>query len=163
MSTSFSYTQSTSFTVVHARDMAAKTATDLLRLQRFYGRPSDDSINLYEAELVALLKEDYLRTDTYGFQRNGKWVVALRYHAVTGGALVADDDPGKLRSETNVGDCSFTSFLEHNAKWFLLTNAAQEQFCSNGTEPGIEVGYWAEDRTYSSGGRAISRSVIKRY
>ena len=39
---SYSYTESTTFTVTHARHMAAKVATDLKRMQRFYGKPSDE-------------------------------------------------------------------------------------------------------------------------
>jgi hypothetical protein len=109
--------------------MAAKVATDLLRLQRFYGKPTNSSIDAYEAELIALLKEDYLRAVTYGFKRNGKWVVALRYHAVGGGLLVADDDPGKLRPGADVRNCSFGSFLEKNAKWSLLTAREKQDFC----------------------------------
>lgn len=170
MSTSFSYTQSTSFTVVHARHMAAKVATDLLRFQRFYGKPSNDEINAYEAELVALLKEDYLRAITYGFKRNGKWVEALRYRGLSGGVLVADDDPGKLRPGADVSGCPFSSFLQYNERWFALTDTDRQQFRktlpiqrTNMDEPGIEVGYWSEDLSYSAGGRSISRSVIKRY
>lgn len=170
MSSSFSYTQSTTFTVVHARHMAAKVATDLLRFQRFYGKPSNSEINAYETELVALLKEDYLRAITYGFKRNGKWVEALRYRGLSGGVLVADDDPGKLRPGADVSGCPFTSFLQYNARWFSLTDAERERFRKtlplqriNMDEPGIEAGYWSEDRNYSAGGRALSRSVIKRY
>lgn len=169
-STSFSFEESTTFTVIHARHMAAKVATDLLRFQRFYGKPSNSAIDAYETELVALLKEDYLQAVTYGFQRNGKWVVALRYHATAGGLLVADDDPGKLKPGVDVGNCWFGSCLEQNAKWSALTAVAKQNFCktlpfrrSDGTQPGVEGGYWIEDRTYSAGGRAISRSVIRRY
>ena len=168
--TSFSFEQSTTFTIVHARHMAAKVATDLLRFQRFYGKPSNSAIDAYEAELIALLREGYLQAVTYGFQRNRKWVVALRYHAVAGGLLIADDDPGKLKPGVDVSNSWFGSFLEKNANWSALTTAAKQNFCktlpfqrSDGTEPGIEAGYWIEDRTYSAGGRAISRSVIKRY
>jgi len=168
--TSYSFEESTTFSIVHARHMAAKVATDLLRLQRFYGKPTNSSIDAYEAELIALLKEDYLHAVTYGFKRNGKWVVALRYHSVAGGSLVADDDPGKLRPGVDVSNCSFGSFLEHNANWSNLSATAKHNFYktlpfqrSDGTEPGVEAGYWIDDRTYSAGGRAISRSVIKRY
>ena len=168
--TSYTFEESTTFTIVHARHMAAKVATDLLRFQRFYGKPSNSQIDAYEAELTALIKEDYLQTVTYGFRRNGRWVVALRYHAVAGGQLVADDDPGKLKPDADVSNCLFGSFLEHNLKWFVLTTQAQASFCktlpfqrSDGTQPGVEAGYWSEDLTYSAGGRGISRSVIKRY
>ena len=168
--TSYTFEESTTFSIVHARHMAAKVATDLLRLQRFYGKPTNSLIDAYEAELIALLKGDYLLAVTYGFKRNEKWVVALRYHAVAGGSLVADDDPGKLKPGVDVSNCSFGSFLEYNANWSNLTSAAKQNFRetlpfqrSDGTEPGVEAGYWVDDRTYAAGGRAISRSVIKRY
>jgi hypothetical protein len=168
--TSYSFEESTTFSIVHARHMAAKVATDLLRLQRFYGKPTNNSIDAYEAELIALLKQDYLLAVTYGFKRNEKWVVALRYHAVPGGSLVADDDPGKLKPGVDVSNCSFGSFLEYNANWSNLNSTAKQTFRktlpfqrSDGTEPGVEAGYWVDDRSYAAGGRAISRSVIKRY
>ena len=44
MSYSYTVTESTTFTVTHARHIAAKVATDLKRLQRFYGKPSDSAI-----------------------------------------------------------------------------------------------------------------------
>src|SRR3984893_17572079 len=53
-----SYTQSSTstFTITHARHMAAKLAADLKRMQRFYGAPSDDSIAAYETEVGDLLQ-----------------------------------------------------------------------------------------------------------
>ena len=44
MSYSYSLSESATFTVTHARDMAAKVATDLKRMQRFYRFPSDSEI-----------------------------------------------------------------------------------------------------------------------
>ena len=41
MSNSFTISEATTFTITHARHMAAKVATDLKRIQRFYGKPSD--------------------------------------------------------------------------------------------------------------------------
>jgi hypothetical protein len=60
MSYSFSYTESSTFTVTHARHMAAKVATDLKRMQRFYGSPSDESIASYEAEATEMIRAGYL-------------------------------------------------------------------------------------------------------
>ena len=40
MSTSFTITETTTFTLTHAKYMAAKVATDLKRMQRFYGAPN---------------------------------------------------------------------------------------------------------------------------
>ena len=39
MSYSYTLTETTTFTVTHARHMAAKVATDLKRMQRLYGEP----------------------------------------------------------------------------------------------------------------------------
>jgi hypothetical protein len=168
MSSSFSVTES--FTVVHARHMASKVATDLLRFQRFYSKPTNESIDAYEAEVAELLKEDYLRAVAYGFQRNGKWVEGLRYRSLPGGVLVADDDPGKLQPGADISNCQFASFLEYNDRWFAASDAERDRVLSKlpfqrstGTEPGLEAGYWSENRTYSAGGRGIARSVIKRY
>ncbi len=69
MSYSFTVSESTTFTVTHARHMAAKVATGLERLQRLYGSPSDDAIVSYETEVIELLKE--------GLSRNRRvWVPA---------------------------------------------------------------------------------------
>ena len=96
-----SYTQSSTstFTITHARHMAAKLAADLKRMQRFYGAPSDDRIAAYETEVVELLKAGYLDTVTYGFKRGDNWIEpTLRYTAKDlAGMSGIDDDPGKLR------------------------------------------------------------------
>ena len=62
MSYSYTFSEVESFTVTHARHMAAKVATDLKRMQRLYGSPSDASIANYEAEVIELLKAGYLGT-----------------------------------------------------------------------------------------------------
>ena len=80
MSNTFTTTET--FTVTHARHLASKVATDLKRIQRFYGEPSDKWINDYEDELVTLLKGGYVETVTYGFQRGGE---VDRTHALVHG------------------------------------------------------------------------------
>lgn len=170
MSSSYTQTESESFTIVHARYIASKMATDLLRLQRFYEKPSNEDIDLYEEELVALLKNDYIDTVTYGFKRNDKWVVAVRYRALPGGSLVTDDDPGKIRPGIDLTGTRFYSFLTYNANWNRLAWEEKEKFKktlpfqrSGSPEPGIENGYWAEDKTYSAGGRGVGRSTLKQW
>ena len=171
MSSSFTYTETATFTVTHARHMAAKVATDLKRLQRFYGYPSDTRIAQFETEATELIKAGYLGTVTYGFQRNGNWVEpTLRYTARDlAGSSVNDDDPGRVRPGADVSGAVFKSYLTYSAAWHQLTSAAQEAFeatlpfSRNGTpEPGIS-GYLATDRTYSSGGRALDRSTVRSF
>lgn len=171
MSYSYSYSESSTFTVTHARHMAAKVATDLKRLQRFYGSPSDADIATYEAEVTELLKAGYLGTVTYGFRRDGNWIEpTLRYTArdLAGGSA-NDDDPGRVRANANVAGATFYSYLTYSAAWDQLTQAEKDAFKKQlpfqrggAPEPGIN-GYLAEDRTYSSGGRALNRASVRSY
>ena len=169
---SSSYTLSQTFTVTHARHMAAKVAADLKRLQRFYpGCLTDADIAAFEAEVVALLKEGYLGTVTYGFKRNGSWVEpTLRYNAADlNGSSSTDDDPGRVRPGANTAGAVFHSYLSYSAAWNGLTSAQQEAFKATlpvsragAAEPGIS-GYLVPDRTYSAGGHALNRSTVKSY
>jgi hypothetical protein len=171
MSTSYVYSLSESFTVTHARYLATKVATDLLRLQRFYGGPPTTTIDAYEGELVALLKGDYIETVTYGYHRDSRWVpgATLRYRARSGSNL-SDDDPGQLRPGADVTNARFYSFLAYTDKWFALPGIQRQQIAeglpfqrTEGSEPGVENGYWSTDRAYSAGGRGLARSVIRSY
>lgn len=167
---SFSLSASETFTIVHARHIASKVATDLKRIQRFYAVPADSDIDAYEAELVELLKNDVVDEITYGFKRDGRWTeVAVRYKAIAGGALSTDDDPGKIRPGLDISNASFGSFLSYNSKWDRLSateKAAIRKACpfqrSDGSSPLLEAGYWADDLKYSAGGRGIGRSTVRR-
>ena len=96
---SFTITETTTFTVTHARHLATKVSADLKRMQRFYGQPSDVSIAQYETEVIELLKAGYLGTLTLGYKRNGAWIEpTLRYTARDlAGSESTDDDPGRVR------------------------------------------------------------------
>jgi hypothetical protein len=99
MTQSYSFSDTATFTLTHAKHMAAKVATDLKRIQRLYGSLSDAAIVNYEAELIAVLKAGYLGVVTYGFWRNDDWIEpTLRYTAQElAGAAANDDDPGRVR------------------------------------------------------------------
>jgi hypothetical protein len=168
MSYSYTFNDSITFTVTHAKHIAAKVATDLKRMQRLYGAPSDASIAQYEAELIELLKGGYLKCVTYGYRRDGKWIEpALRYTAqdLAGGS--ADDDAGRMRPGANIDGATFYSYLTHTTAWDALSGvqrASIEQqlpFRRTGApEPAVN-GYLAHDRTYSAGGRALNRASVR--
>lgn len=169
MSYSFSFTESQTFTATHAKHLASKVATDLKRIQRFYGVPSDTTIQSYEAELIEFLKKGYLGTVTYGFKRNEAWIEpTLRYTARDlSGAIGIDDDPGRISPSANITGASFHSYLTYSPAWEKLTQAEKESFKrtlpfqrSGGPEPGIS-GYLLSDKSYSAGGRALDRGIIK--
>lgn len=167
----FTVSGSITFTATHARRLASKVSTDLKRMQRFYGEPSDTSIAQYEEELVELLKAGYLGTLTVGYKKNGNWIEpTLRYTARDLGEMQsADDDPGKVRPGADISGATFYNYLTHSAKWNTLTSDEQDAFnkrmpFSRGgaAEPGI-TGYLQSDRTYSSGGRALDRSTVRSF
>lgn len=171
MSSSYTITEAKTFTVTHARHMAAKVATDLKRLQRLYGEPSDTSIARYETEAIELLKAGYLDTVTYGFRRNDRWIEpALRYTArELAGMSANDEDPGRIRPGANVDGASFYSYLTYSAAWYELSEAEQDSvkkslpfYRGGAPEPAID-GYLSNDRTYSSGGRALDRASVRSY
>ena len=169
MSYSVTYTGTKTFTRTHARHMAAKVATDLKRLQRFYGNPGDRWIANYEAEVIEFLKEGYLGTVRYGFWRNGNWIEpTLSYTARDlDGASANDDDPGRVRPGADIRGASFYSYLTHSLWWELQDAAEQARFRSRlpfqrggAPEPGID-GYLSADRVYSAGGRALERATVR--
>lgn len=171
MSYSDTFSESTSFTVTHARDMAAKVATDLKRMQRFYGQPTDPDIANYEAEVIELLKGGYLGTVAYGFHRNGDWIEpTLKYTARDlRGASADNDDPGKIQPGRNINGASFYSYLTYSSTWDRLSQSEKDAVKnrlpfkrSGAPEPGVN-GYLSNDRTYSSGGRALDRASVRSY
>ena len=171
MSYSYTIAETTTFALSHARHIGAKVATDLKRMQRFYGEPSDSDIADYETEVTELLRAGYIGTVIYGFRRNALWIVpTLRYTARDlAGASANDDDPGSIRPRENIEDASFGSYLTYSESWNSLTSTQQEEFKQmlpvkrvGAPEPDMD-GYWSDDRTYSSGGRALDRKSLRRH
>lgn len=171
MTSSFSVSESRTFTVTDARNMATKMSTDLKRMQRFYGAPSDQSIANYEEEVVELLKAGYLGTLTIGFRRDDSWIVpTLRYTARDlAGASVNDDDPGGIKPGADIAGATFYNYLTYSPAWDALTPEEKEKFKQRvpvsrtpAEEPSVD-GYMERDRVYSSGGRAVDRASLRSY
>ena len=173
---SYTIEEAITFSVTHARHIAAKVATDLKRIQRLYGQysggePSDKRITEYETEIIALLKGGYLREVTYGFKRDGKWIEpSLRYTArELSDASAHDDDPGRIRPGSDISGASLYSFLTYSAAWDTLSAAEKDTFKKalpfqrvTASEPGVN-GYMSADRIYSAGGRALDRASVRSY
>ena len=165
---SHSFTATATFTRTHAEHIAAKVATDLKRMQRFYGEPSDEWILKYMIEAGLVLGAGYLDTLTYGFQRNGRWIEpTISYAAQDLSGDAADDDPGRIRPRAPVDDASFRTYLINNSAWDELTPELQTKFDkmlpfqrTAAPEPDAD-GDWDKDLTYSAGGRALDRSSLK--
>lgn len=169
MTSSITVTEAATFTVTHARHMAAKVATDLKRMQRMYDAPSDTAIAQYETEVVELMKAGYLGTVSYGFRRDDVWIVpTLRYTAQDLlGSAASDDDPGRIRPGADITDATFYSYLTYSASWNRLTSEQQVAFKrtlpffrGGAPEPGVD-GYFSPDLVYSAGGRALNRDSVR--
>lgn len=171
MTSSYTASTSTSFTITHARHMAAKVAADLKRMQRFYGQPNDTRIADFEEELTLLLRHGYLGRATFGFRRNAAWIEpTLRYttHDLQG-ASSADDSPGRVRPGADTSGASFYSYVSYSSAWQELTSAAQAAFektlpisRTGAPEPSID-GYLNSDKIYSAGGRSLDRQSLKAF
>lgn len=162
----YTTTRSETFTVTHAWHIAVKIGTDLKRMQRFYGEPDDQLIDDYEREAVALLHGDYLDWVTYGFCKDERWVVALKYAARYGGVLISDDNPGRVPRGVDVSGCAFSSVLLGTSKWAQLNEIQKQRFYADAgvsftREPGSDFqGDWQRDRAYSAGGRGVLRHTV---
>jgi len=171
MSSSYTFSDSITFTVTHARHMAAKVSADLKRMQRLYGKPADTAIANYEAELIEFLKEGYLGTVTYGYRRDGNWIEpTLRYTArdLAGGSA-NDDDPGRVRPGANIEGASFYSYMTYSSAYDNLSESEKNSFRQRlpfgrdgAPEPGV-AGYLSDDRSYSAGGRALNRASVRSF
>ncbi|MGE5563034.1 MAG: hypothetical protein ACM3ZV_06950 [Bacillota bacterium] len=160
------YTTTQTFTLTNAKYLASKVRTDLKRIQRFYGVPTDGRIDEYEAELTEFLRYGYVSSVTYGFQRNGQWIQpTLRY---TAAELISgvNDNPGGIVTGADVTGASFSSYMIYSSKWWEISETGRAAFRSTlpfarGTadEPSIN-GYLVSDRSYSSGGTSLSRQSV---
>ena len=169
MTDSYSDSHTMTFTSTDAAYIAAKVATDLKRMQRFYGEPSDEWIRDFETEAIELLMGGYMGTVTYGFWRDGYWIEpTLSYTARDlSDATAGDDDPGRIRPGISIDGASFYSYLTRSPAWNQLSPAQREEFAkqlpfqrSTGSEPGVD-GHWSEDLTYSAGNRVLDRASLR--
>jgi hypothetical protein len=166
--TTYTIVDTATFTVTNARHMAAKVATDLKRMQRFYGKPDDSDIAKYEREITLLIKAGYLDQVTYGFKREGRWIEpTICYKSRDLGDTQRDDDPGRIKPGADISAASFASYLSYSPAWHGAAIAVREAFARtlplqrvSGEEPGI-TGYLSNDLTYSSGGRQLLRSCVR--
>lgn len=167
----YSYSQSTTFTVTHAKHLASKIAADLNACSRLYNRPSIATVDDYTEELVELLRNGYLKKYEFGFQRDDKRVLSWSYTVDSSGNIQTDERAGKMFADVDLSNTTFFNFLWYTDKYFALTSAEKENFKgshsvsrSSGDPPGDGAGYWTgTQKNYSSGGTGISRNSFRAY
>ncbi|MFT5756645.1 MAG: hypothetical protein ACI9LM_001365 [Alteromonadaceae bacterium] len=169
MSSSFTSTGSSTFTITHARHMSAKLSADLRRMQRFYNRPNENQIAKFEEEIAQLLKNGYLKKATFGFQRDDNWIEPTFAYTASEIANGVDDVPGSLRPNADVSNASFHSYVTYTDKFDSLSASERQTFKETlpiqrvGADEAGVSGYYDSDKTYSSGDRSLARKSLRNY
>jgi hypothetical protein len=168
MSFTMTRTASESFTLTHAKYLASKVTTDMLRCQQSYREPSNDAINNYGTELALLLRDDYVESYEFGFRRESKRILSWSYTIDVTGLTSADDRPGRIVTGVDVSTASFFNYLTYSAKWGNLSQderdavraglPVQRVSCA---PPGDGPGYWQHDLSYSASGVVLNRKNFR--
>ena len=168
MSSTYTRTATQAFTRAHAKKISYKVATDLKRMQRLYGLPTDEMIEAYDKEVVELLAAGLLGSVAYGYRRGECWIEPmLRYTAVQLADPGFGDDPGRVRPGADIRNASFCSFLTYSSTWDAMSAQQKEAIRRllpvdrvDAPEPGVE-GYLQQDLAYSAGGRGVQRETLR--
>jgi hypothetical protein len=165
---SYSYTTTETFTLTHARRLAAKVAADMHQCQRFYGRPTDAQIAEYQEELTVLLHGGYVESYEFGYKTRGdRRVVSWHYTVGPSGDLEGGRSGGLYASAAITNAVNF-NFLTHSSAWFALSDAEKAKITAqhtvrrtDGAPPQDGNGYWDSSRQYASGGVAVTRKEFR--
>src|SRR5579863_9820051 len=122
----YTYTTTETFTLTHARRLAAKVAADMHQCQRLYGHLTDTEIENYQQELTVLLVDGYLRTYEFGFKKDGRRVVSWYYMVAPSGNLEGGRSGG-LFPTADIATAVMFNFLTYSSEWFALSNVEQEK------------------------------------
>ena len=167
MTTTFTQSETGTFSVTDAKYIASKVKTDLMRFHRYYYRshnaPEILHIENLNEEFELLLFYNLLHEIEYGFKKNGVWEKALKYSSRQSGVMDGNDVPGGIGPTPISADARFSSFLVYNERSYTceedMRRFRSRSPITRGT--GIRsVGNWDQQRSYSSGGRGVLRSGI---
>jgi len=165
---SYSYTISETFTLSHARRLAAKVVADMRQCQQFYGSPSDSQIENYQQELTVLLSGGYVQSYEFGFKTtDDRRVVSWKYTVGPAGDLEGGRSGGLYATADIAGARSF-NFLSYSDAWIALSADDKAKIKnehpvrrSDGEPPQDGNGHWDTSRHYTSGGVAVTRKEFR--
>lgn len=113
-------TASESFTLTHAKYLASKVTTDMLRCQQLYYQPSSTDINNYGTELALLMRDGYVCEYEFGFQIGDRRLLSWHYTVRNSELNATNDRPGGLPAGVTLAGASFFNQLTYSSKWSLL-------------------------------------------
>ena len=165
---SYSYTTTESFTLTHARRLAAKVAADMHQCHRFYGQPTEKQIENYQQELIVLLHGGYVQSYEFGFKTtDGRRVVSWSYTVSPSGDLEGGRSGG-LFSSADISKAVSFNFLTTSTAWSNLPTVERDKIKASypvhrtdGSPPQDGNGYWDSSRHYASGGLAVTRKEFR--
>lgn len=167
---SSTFTTTTTFTRTHAKHLAAKVVSDLYQCHLLYDHPDLDDIENYEGELIEMLASEYVETYEFGFEKNDKRVLSLRYTVGADGGLHGDSNAGGVYAKASavVAGATYFNFMTYSTKWTKLSAAQRASFKSglpiqrtSGSLPGDGDGYWQVDHGYTAGGVRVERKTFR--
>lgn len=168
MTTSYSYTTAETFTLTHARRLAAKVTADMHQCQRFYGHLTDTKIENYQQELTILLHGGYVQSYEFGFQTRDERRVVSWFYTVSSSGNLEGGRSGGLFPSADIADAAMFNFLSYSSKWFALSNVERDKIKASypvqrveGSPPQDGNGYWDSSRHYTSGGVAVTRKEFR--
>lgn len=155
------------FSLTSAKYLASKVTADMRRCSQIHGQPDDSQINAYGTELALLLKDGYLDTYEFGFEKEGLRIFSC-FYAVVGGQLVSSDDrPGKIYDGSVTGS-SFFNYICRSSKWVNASQSEKDAWQNvspvsrvSGNSPVDGSGYWQNDLSYSRDGVALTRKTFR--
>lgn len=164
----YSYTTTESFTIAHARKLAAKVTADMDQCRRWYGEPSAAEIAAYGEELVAMLHGQYVTKYEFGYQTSDDRRIVSWLYKVTAAGDLDGGRSGGLYAQADVGNATMFNFLTTNSAWSGLGAAGRDKVREkhsitrvSGEPPKDGNGRWVRDKTYASGGVAIEREEFR--
>jgi hypothetical protein len=163
----FSYTDSDTFSETHAAHHAGRITTDLRHCFQEYGSPAEHMLEQFLEELKVLISRHFVSYYHFGFERNGMPVWSLQYEVTQHGDVSAESDiAGGIPRGINVAGANFFNFLTYSENWFALNSIERDAVRSmlpfertTGVLPGSGLVSYNMDRTYNAGGVGTQRSV----
>lgn len=167
---SSTFTVTNVFTITNAEYLSSKVAADMHICSRYYGEPCEAAVRNYSDELSVLLNGEYVSKYEFGFKLNGNRVVCWCYSVSPCGGIECDDSAGKVYYGKLPEGAVYYNYLWRSQKWWDLSVPEREAVevtlpvqRTSGSPPGDGNGYWASDKSYSSGGVCLGRTTFRPY